>query len=689
MTTSPKSPKRSLPPEFESESEWEYEYSETETEVPHSTSFPYPLSPLPFPLSPSPPPRLPIPFPFPHPTPPLHLKEISLQTHYITLDITSLTSTPTPTTSHKKKKRRDPFHPTIPAPTPRSRRARVTEAARKRLHQRSEGIPTEPEVTEAEAETEAGNQTALEAGDETALEAEASNADANAQGQGRGRGEGEEEGEPEPPSQLQILDLDTTTPLISYRGTIYSCEWTQPLGTDVLLVPPDSTIYGDDDENVDGDEDGEGERRREGNRGSRVTNGGAGDAGPIIAFSAYRLMARPMKAVPLGRGQVIKKKITSEYGAEKVAGTGDNRGGAGKGRSVRFAEPMQGSASVPLDLEEGDVIPAVTASTPEQLPRPFPPPSADTPAPQQPSSTPAPAPSYQSPHPSQPIVTFTATPSAITPSKPSQPASSSLHPESSEPRAPPQRPQSSSLLSSLNPQATPLRTAQAAFLEKLISAKQSHGETDSVTVWATKPPTGTGWGMQAKAKARLVATEPESRKIKRAKEKERKKTREQEVILIEDEGGDEGDVAGDERDAAHGEEGDGEGNERRGEDVLHAENEREDANPGPKRRWGNVHTTPLRTARKDPYAAFRAMGKIPIVEKLQQPVVTPRATFEKDVDTAMRDAGEDRAGEEDSAAGGEVTQEGVRRLMGKVGEDSVRPGSRVTSTDRDVAMQDT
>lgn len=597
MPTSPKPPKRSLPPEFDSESEGEYEYSATETEVPIS------------------------PFPPHYPPPkPSHLKPPSQQTHYITLDLTSQTNTPTPTVSHKKK-RRDPFHPTIPAPAPkpRSRAARITKAARKLMLQRQ--IDT---LTEAEPLTEREN----------GLATEAETADVSADAQGRGQGQ---------PSQLQILDLDTANPLISYRGTIYSCEWTQPLGTDVLLAPPDSAVYRD--------EDGEGEGSGDG--GSRVINGAAGDEGPVVAFSEYRLMARPVKALPVGRQGGIKKKRAPEKGTENGAGDGklnQNENGSNE-RRVRFAEPTQGTASVPADVEEGDVIPAATASTPEQLPRPPPQPFADTPTSQRPSSTPTPAPSYQSPYPSQPIVTSTAPPPAAGPSQTSQPASNSLHPESSEPPTPSQRPQTS-LISTLNPNATPLRTAQATFLEKLISAKKSHGETDAVTVYATKPPTGTGWGMQAKARARLVATVHETRK-KNGKDK----GRDQEVILIEDKGSDEEeDEAGDERDVADGEKGDVEGNERHGENLGHGVNERRGAAPGPRRRRGNLYAAPLRTLRKDPYAAFQAIGKGPIVGRVQQPVVTPRAAFEKDVDTAMRDPPNDRAGEEDDSRSGEGNQ---------------------------------
>ena len=414
-------------------------------------------------------------------------------------------------------------------------------------------------------------------------------------------------------SQLQLLDLDTANPLISYRGTVYSCEWTQPLGTDVLVAPAGSGIFSQDG---DGGGEGEGEGGRDG--GSRVINSAAG---AVVVFSEYRLMARPVKALPIGRQGGIQKKRAPEEGTENGAGYGELHATEnGNERRVRFAEPWQGTASVPANVEGegGDVIPAATASTAGSPPQPF----DDTPTSQRPPSTPPPAPSYQSPYPSQPPVPSTAPP---------QPASNSLHPESSEPPTP-----SHSLISTLNPNATPLRTAQARFLEKLISAKNSRGETDAVTVYATKPPTGTGWGMQAKAKARL-----ETRK---------KQGKDQEVILIEDKGSDE------ERDETDAEKGDGEGDERRGENLGHDANERRGAAPRSRRRRGNMYTAPLRAVRKDPYAAFRAMGKGPIVQRVQEPVVTPRAAFGKDVDTTMRDPPDDRAGEEDDSRPGEGNQ---------------------------------
>lgn len=37
--------------------------------------------------------------------------------------------------------------------------------------------------------------------------------------------------------QIQILGLSSSNPIISYRKQLYSCQWTAPLGTDIILKP--------------------------------------------------------------------------------------------------------------------------------------------------------------------------------------------------------------------------------------------------------------------------------------------------------------------------------------------------------------------------------------------------------------------------------------------------------------------
>ena len=41
--------------------------------------------------------------------------------------------------------------------------------------------------------------------------------------------------------RIQILDLHTRSPVISYRNQIYTAQWTDTIGTDILLTTPDSS----------------------------------------------------------------------------------------------------------------------------------------------------------------------------------------------------------------------------------------------------------------------------------------------------------------------------------------------------------------------------------------------------------------------------------------------------------------
>ena len=71
--------------------------------------------------------------------------------------------------------------------------------------------------------------------------------------------------------KIQILDLCSHNPVISYQRQLFSCEWTSPLGTDVILKPelPDGErgIYNQDSEKEH----------------------------PILALSRLRLTAQPVR----------------------------------------------------------------------------------------------------------------------------------------------------------------------------------------------------------------------------------------------------------------------------------------------------------------------------------------------------------------------------------------------------------
>ena len=47
------------------------------------------------------------------------------------------------------------------------------------------------------------------------------------------------------PTSLQILDLDSINPIVSYREQIYSCNWTDMVGTNMYFsAPANSTVLG-------------------------------------------------------------------------------------------------------------------------------------------------------------------------------------------------------------------------------------------------------------------------------------------------------------------------------------------------------------------------------------------------------------------------------------------------------------
>ena len=82
---------------------------------------------------------------------------------------------------------------------------------------------------------------------------------------------------PSSSDQIQILGISSQNPIISYRKQLYSCQWTAPLGTDIILKPASST----EDHQLD--------------RQSRTKQS------PVLATSTLRLSAQPVRPHTLSR----------------------------------------------------------------------------------------------------------------------------------------------------------------------------------------------------------------------------------------------------------------------------------------------------------------------------------------------------------------------------------------------------
>lgn len=182
-----------------------------------------------------------------------------------------------------------------------------------------------------------------------------------------------------------------------------------------------------------------------------------------------------------------------------------------------------------------------------------------------------------------------------------------------------------SLLSSLTPYSTPARAAQANFLTKLMTAKQSLGEADSVTVYATKPPTGTGWSKQPKAR--------DSGKGKGGGIVVSKGKQEQELVLVEDD--DDDDDGGDEEEREEQGKGEGEGD---GGSVSKTAWQKQ------KQMERKVKKATLRVKRKDRFSAYRTAGRRSTSKGVQRLTGDTAAAHGEGADVAMSDAGgEDRS----------------------------------------------
>jgi hypothetical protein len=51
----------------------------------------------------------------------------------------------------------------------------------------------------------------------------------------------QEEDETAKPTNVQILDLHTSNPIVSYNGQVFSCQWAQNIGTELLFTPHDKS----------------------------------------------------------------------------------------------------------------------------------------------------------------------------------------------------------------------------------------------------------------------------------------------------------------------------------------------------------------------------------------------------------------------------------------------------------------
>lgn len=514
----------------DSDSEWEYEYSATETEVyspfpPLWCSFPrqYPFLPFSTPLlSPSIPGN-----------PPFHPNSLilnSTQTFYATIDISSLgPNHPTHGGSRAKRQK-----PSTPALTTRAKKAQSQHASHKAA------VDEDAAATEADNDgnetTQQGNGTEAEA--DPLAETGIDEADGVSEAEMfKTLGEGNY-GANVDRSKIQILDLHTANPIINYLGTIYSCSWTTPLGTDIILTtePDDmhrnpnnhygaasSTLYPETDTTgrytlnhsarIKQDEKTKLEQHENGVEGHAKDNA---PPHPILAFSQLRLMAQPMKPVPLSeekrgkakRGRPRKEPVV-DRGATTAATTDITAQNGGDVQAIPDMTPAND-----VDENTGDVPVRARSPSPSQQLLQSPPPSpASANQPQvleAVESVSGPAITAQAVAPPGGTSNPASSPPADRPlsaaKQPSKPPTSAIKPptQTSRTAAP------VDLSAVLTPDSSHARTAQMTFLERLINAKKSLGETDEVTVYASKVYTGTGWRSQERLRKAAARKEQET-----------------------------------------------------------------------------------------------------------------------------------------------------------------------------------
>ena len=307
--------------------------------------------------------------------------------------------------------------------------------------------------------------------------------------------------------KIQLLELHSKNPLVSYQGKVYSCTWSKPLGTDVLLKVPSSVLQGGLQDDTD-------------------------EISPIVAWSDLRLMAKPVDLVPYGDHRAGKDNVLAD-GTRISSPTISMHKDESMQQASFASQPSVQAQKIlpslhPLRLAvTSDLSDQQSTSThlrpTDQTPTP--------PAPQTPESAPSNHErlEYHRARQSQRIPTSAPSPCSL-----SNPAiasatldASSVNQEVAIPAIlgkpqPSDAPSNSSFQPSVEPSNTnntvsrelspggPVtislaeyntvpRRNQASFLSRLIAAKRSRGETDDVTIYAKKSYYGTGWRAQQQA----------------------------------------------------------------------------------------------------------------------------------------------------------------------------------------------
>ncbi|KAL8822671.1 MAG: hypothetical protein Q9191_006595 [Dirinaria sp. TL-2023a] len=311
----------------------------------------------------------------------------------------------------------------------------------------------------------------------------------------------------ESPAKVQILELHSENPLISYQGRVYSCTWSKPLGTDVLLKVPSSVLQGDLRDDTD-------------------------EVSPIVAWSDLRLMAKPVELVPYNENRASKDNVLADGTHMASTITSMNKDESTEQASstlqpsVQTREPPLSPRS-PHRIATPDSPDRRSTSTDRRLTD-----QATTPSCPQPSG---PTPNNKentenhqetqsqrilAPTPSPKSLSDSARTSTV-PNAPSVsqevviPATSAQPQQSNPPSSSPSQPfvqlsnTNNTVLRELSPKdqvSIPLadynsvpRRNQASFLSRLIAAKRSRGETDDVTIYAKKSYYGSSWRTQQRA----------------------------------------------------------------------------------------------------------------------------------------------------------------------------------------------
>lgn len=319
----------------------------------------------------------------------------------------------------------------------------------------------------------------------------------------------EEEAQPESLERLQILDFHGENPLVSYQGMLFSCQWSKPLGTDVLLKVPSTPQVQIDLQND------------------------PVEISPILSWSDLRLMAKPVSMVPHSDidvvddnapmdGACVAGTINPSSRQEILTGSApisqpqahsqDLHASSRKSDILPDADepdqqwtlqdPQSGKSLKPLDalVTQGHVLGSEDQPRDLQMIQP----TQQTSEPQLKPFTEQSAPSTAW---SQDLTTQTAgAPSVNEEATDTGPTSEVPSPRlrgqslagplttamptfsKSAAGAPPTIP--------VSEHSSVPRKNQASFLSRMIAAKRARGEIDAVTIYAKKNNTGTAWRAQ-------------------------------------------------------------------------------------------------------------------------------------------------------------------------------------------------